>query len=117
MEQNNFFTTAENQVKELEGRVQSLFSEILYLKLAMKEKKELNFLNSTGIMLTRLTDVTKQWQKILTTSVTVLKEIKAPSETMRVMRNQLNEANKQILQFSNALTNTAYFIKQNIYSE
>lgn len=117
METKNYYQKAETIIKELECKVQGLFSEILYMKLSIKEKNERSFMNSIGIGITRISEMTDQVQKVLSLSIDMLKEIKFPPEDLRVIKNQMDEANTRIIKLSNALTNTSYFIKQNIVNE
>ena len=117
METKNYYQKAEGIIKELESRVQGLFAEVLYLKMHNTTKNERTFINSSGLMMIRISEVTDQVQKVLSLNVDMLKEVRFPADELRVIRSQLDEANTKVIRLSNALTNTSYFIKQNIVSE
>jgi len=114
MEQKNYYQKAETTIKELESRVQGLFSEVSYLKMHNSTGNELTFTNSCGLLLTRLSSVTDQVQKVLSLNVDMLKEIKFPKDDLTVLRRQYDEANTKLIQLSTALSNACYFLKQNI---
>lgn len=113
MEQKNYYQKAETIIKELESKTQMLFSEILYLKMHITSKNERTFMESSGLMMLRLKDVALQVQKVLSLNIDILKEMKVPKDDAMILSQQLGETNSEIIRLSNAITNSAYFIRMN----
>ena len=99
---------------ELEKCLNLLLSETSYLKIASMTDNYLNMLNSSGIMIIRLSDYVLLLQKLISKNIDIMRELNIPKDTGIVLRKQFCDSNAQIIQLSNAITNYLYFLKFNI---